>query len=72
MTVKCTYIFCLSFADHEISTALFLSHVDRRLSVRLSVGLKISQFRLLVEAVANISQTWHKASLGKGNSSMFK
>ena len=50
-----------------------------RLSVRLSVCLSVclsvnfSHFHLLLHNHwANFNQTWHKASLGKGDSSLFK
>ena len=57
----------VSFSDH-ISSAVCLSV---RLSVRLSVNF--SHFHLLLQNHwANFNQTWHKVSLGEGNSSLFK
>ena len=51
-----------------IARSLFWSDVvRRRLSVRPSVNF--SYFRLLKNHWANLNQTRHKASLGKGDSS---
>ena len=49
-----------------------VSFSDRLLSVvRLTICL--SHFHLLLQNHwANFNQTWHKASLGEGNSSFFK
>ena len=53
----------VSFSDHLSSIVC--------LSVRLSVHF--SHFHLLLlNHKANFSQTWHKASFGKGDSSFFK
>ena len=54
----------VSFSDH-------LSSVVCRLSVRLSVNF--SHFHLLLQNHwANFNQTWHKASLGEVDSSLYK
>ena len=57
----------VSFSDHLSSGAC--------LSVRLSVCLSVnfSHFHLLLQNHwANFNQTWHKASWGEGDSSLFK
>ena len=55
----------------EISSKLFSSHVVRSPSVRLSVHF--SRFHPLLENHwANFNQTWQKAFLGEGDSSLFK
>ena len=57
----------VSFSDH-LSSVVYLSVC---LSVRLSVNF--SHFHLLLQNHrANFNQTWHKASLGEGDSSLFK
>ena len=57
----------VSFSDY-LSSVVCLSV---RMSVRPSVNF--SQFHLLLQNHwANLNQTWHKASLGKGDSSLFK
>ena len=57
----------VSFSDH-LSSVLCPSV---RLSVCLSVNF--SHFHLLLQNhCANFNQTWHKASLGEGDSSLFK
>jgi hypothetical protein len=54
----------VSFSDRPLSGV--------RLSVRLSV-CKLLHFRLLLQnRWTNFNQTWHKSSLGKGDSSLFK
>ena len=56
----------VSFFDHLLS--VICSSV--RLSVRLSICLSVnfSHFHLLLQSHwANFNQTWHKASLGKGD-----
>ena len=53
----------MSFSDHLSSVVC--------LSIRLSVNF--SHFHLLLQNHwANFNQTWHKASLGEGDSSLFK
>ena len=57
----------VSFSDH-LSSVVCLSVC---LSVRLSVNF--SHFHLLLQNHwANFNQTWHKASLGEGDASLFK
>ena len=57
----------VSFSDH-LSSVVCLSVC---LSVRLSVNF--SHFHLLLQNHwANFNQTWHKVSLGEGDSSLFK
>ena len=56
----------VSFSDHLSSVCLSVC-----LSVRPSVNF--SHFHLLLQNHwANFNQTWHKASLGEGDSSLFK
>ena len=72
--IKKTYIFSspelkaqVSFSDH-LSSVVCLSV---SLSVRLSVNF--SHFHLLLQNHwTNFNQTWHKAFLGEGDSSLFK
>ena len=61
----------VSFSDH-LSSVVCLSV---RLSVHPSVCLSVnfSLFYLLLQNhLANFNQTWHKVSLGEGDSSLFK
>ena len=63
---------------------VFLAHLSRRLkwaflikicplSVVVVVVVNFSHFHLLLQNHwANFNQNWHKASLGKGDSSLFK
>ena len=59
------------FSSPELKAQVSFS--DRPLSgVRLSV-CKLLYFRLLLQnRWTNFNQTWHKSSLGKGDSSLFK
>ena len=59
----------------ESSSELFWSPVVRRLFVRPSVrqSVNFSHFHLLLQNHwVNFNQSWHKASLGKGDLSLFK
>ena len=59
--------------SHELKAQLSFS--DCLSSVCLSVHLSVcnfSYFRLLKNHWANFNQTWHKASFGEGDSSLFK
>ena len=61
----------VSFSDHLSSVVCPSVCPDIHPSVRLCVNF--SHFHLLLQNhLANFNQTWHKASLGKGDSSLFK
>ena len=73
----CMLVICDPFCI--FTSELFWSPFVRRLSVRLSVCLSVctsvtfSYFRLLLKNHwVNFNQTWHKAPLGKGDSSLLK
>ena len=64
----------VSFSDHLSSVCLSVCPPVRP-SVCLSVCLSVnfSHFHLLLQNHwANFNQTWHKVSLGEGDSSLFK
>ena len=75
-------VFCLVFSSFELKAQVsFSDHLSSvvcpsvRLSVRTSVCLFVnfSRFHLLLQNHwANFNQTWQKASLGEGDSSLFK
>ena len=61
----------VSFSDHLSSVVCLSVHPSVRPSVCLSVNF--SHFHLLLQNDwANFNQTWHKVSLGEGDSSLFK
>ena len=61
----------VSFSDHLSSVVCLSVRPSVCLSVRLSVNF--THFHLLLQNHwAKFNQTWHKASLGKGDSSLFK
>ena len=61
----------VSFSDHLSSVVCLSVCLSVHLSVRPSVNF--SHFHLLLQNHwANFNQTWHKASLGEGDSSLFK
>ena len=80
--IMLTLIQCLIFSSPELKAQVsFSDHLSSgvclsvRPSVRLSVCLSVnfSHFHLLLQNYwANFNQTWHKASLGEGDSSLFK
>ena len=65
----------VSFSDHLSFVVCLSVRLSVRPSVRPSVCLSVnfSHFHLLLfNHWANFTQTWHKASLGEGDSSLFK
>ena len=82
---ECTNVRIQGFSGSKIR---FLAHLSRRLKwaflikicplsvvvvVVIVVVVNFSHFHLLLQNHwANFNQTWHKASLGKGDSSLFK
>ena len=49
-----------------------MSFSDQNLSVVVVVVVNFSHFHLLENHWAYFNQTWHKASIGEGDSSLFK
>ena len=62
--------FILLISSTELKAQVSFS--DQSLSVVILVVINFSHFHLLQNRWANINQTWHRASLGKGDSSLFK
>ena len=63
----------LAHLSWKLKWAFLITHIPSSIcpSVRLSVNF--SHFQLLLNNhLANFNQTWHKASLGKGDSQLFK
>ena len=73
--IQCNSLFCLLFSSPEPVVSHPSIWPSDWLSVCLSACLSVnfSYFRLLLQNHwANFNQTWHKASLGEGDSSLFK
>ena len=64
--LTCLIIYCLYLFKHFISSSRELSWSFVRPSV------KFSYFYLLQNNWCNVNRTWHKISLGEGDSSLFK
>ena len=78
--VECMHALCSVYKHFQLFSSLEMkAHLPSELSespvICLSVHLSVnfSNFHLLLQNYwANFNQTWHKASLGEGNSSLFK
>ena len=61
------------FSSPEPKTQVSFSDQNSSVAVVVVVVVNFSHFHVLLQNHwANFNQTWHKTSLGEGNSSLFK